>query len=345
MLEPTLDLLQSGQNLSAEQMAEAVGLIMEGKTTEDQIARLLVSLRRKGETVDELVGAAQAMRQHMTPIRHNRSDVLDVVGTGGDGSSTFNISTAAALVTAAAGVPVAKHGSIAASSRSGSADALRELGVNVEADVEIVEACLNEIGICFCFAPMLHPAMRHVAPIRQKLGTPTIFNILGPLANPAKAQVQLLGVSKESLLDKMADALIKLGTEHAIVVYGTDGIDEVTLGGTTEAIEVGGDKKRRFQMNPEDFGLHKVKLQDLRVEGPKQSATRIRSILQGRPGPSTDIVIANAASALWTAGRDSSIGQCTSLAREAIESGAAIKLLAQLVERTNAERVLASEES
>ena len=343
MLEPTLDLLESGQNLSIEQMAEAVGLIMEGKTSEDQVARLLVAMQRKGETVDELVGAAQAMRLHMTPIQHNRSDVLDVVGTGGDGSSTFNISTAAALVTAAAGVPVAKHGSIAATSRSGSADALRELGVNVEADVDVVEACLNEIGICFCFAPMLHPAMKHVAPIRQKLGTPTIFNILGPLANPAKAQVQLLGVSKESLLDTMADALIKLGTSHAIVVFGTDGIDEVTLGGPTEAVEVGGGNKRRFQWNPEDFGLHKVKLEELRVDDPAQSATKIRAILQGRPGPAADIVVANAAAALWTAGRDSSIGQCTSLAREAIESGAAHDLLAQLVERTNAESVMAHE--
>lgn len=339
MLEPTLALIESGQNLSVEQMAEAVGVIMEGKSTEDQVARLLVAMQRKGETVDELVGAARAMRQHMTPIRTERSDVLDVVGTGGDGSSTFNISTAAALVTAAAGVPVAKHGSIAASSRSGSADALRELGVNVEANVEVVEACLNEIGICFCFAPMLHPAMRHVAPIRQKLGTPTIFNILGPLANPANAQVQLLGVAKEELLDKMAAALIQLGTSRAIVVYGTDGIDEVTLGGPTEAIEVAGGNQRRFQWHPEDFGLPKVKLDEIRVENPAQSAVKIRSVLQGRPGPATNIVIANAAAAIWAAGRDSSIGQCTSMAREAIESGAANNLLAQLVERTNAEQV------
>ena len=340
MLQPILDQLESGQNLSVEQMAEAIGVIMEGKSTEDQVARLLVGLQRKGETVDELVGAAQAMRQHMTPIRTERSDVLDVVGTGGDGSMTFNISTAASLVTAAAGVPVAKHGSIAATSRSGSADVLRELGVNIQADVELVEACLNEIGICFCFAPILHPAMKHVAPIRQKLGTPTIFNILGPLANPANAPLQLLGVSKEELLDKMAEALIKLGTNRAVVVYGTDGIDEVTLGGATEAIEISGDNQRRFQWHPEDFGLHKMKLDEIRVENSKQSATKIRSVLQGKPGPATDIVIANAAAALWTAGRDSSIGQCVNLAREAIESGAASEILAKLVERTNAKQVV-----
>lgn len=341
MLELTLNQIESGQDISVEQMAKAVGVIMEGKSTEDQVARLLVALQRKGETVDELVGAAQAMRQHMTPIRTERTDVLDVVGTGGDGSSTFNISTAAALVTAAAGVPVAKHGSIAASSRSGSADALRELGVNVEANVEVVEACLNEIGICFCFAPMLHPAMRHVAPIRQKLGTPTIFNILGPLANPANAQFQLLGVAKEELLGKMADALVQLGTSRAIVVYGTDGIDEVTLGGPTEAVEVVGGNQRRFQWHPEDFGLPKVKLDEIRIDNAKQSAVKIRSVLQNRPGPATDIVIANAAAAIWTAGRNSSIGQCTSMAKEAIESGAANNLLAQLVERTNAEQVSA----
>lgn len=343
MLEPTLAQIESGQNLSVEQMAEAVGVIMEGKSTEDQVARLLVGLQRKGETVDELVGAALAMRQHMTPIRTDRSDVLDVVGTGGDGSSTFNISTAAALVTAAAGVPVAKHGSIAATSRSGSADVLRELGVNIKADVEVVEACLNEIGICFCFAPMLHPAMKHVAPIRQKLGIPTIFNILGPLANPAKAQFQLLGVSKKALLEKMSEALIQLGTHRAIVVYGTDGIDEVTLGGPTEAIEVAGGNRRSFQWNPEDFGLPKVKLAELRVENAKQSAIRIRGILQGRPGPGLHVVIANAAAAIWTAGRDSSIGQCVNMAREAIQSGAANNLLAQLVERTNVERVGANQ--
>jgi anthranilate phosphoribosyltransferase len=216
------------------------------------------------------------------------------------------------------------------------------LGVNVEADVEVVEACLNEIGICFCFAPMLHPAMRHVAPIRQKLGTSTIFNILGPLANPANAQVQLLGVSKEGLLETMAEALIKLGTNRAIVVYGSDGIDEVTLGGPTEAIEVVGGNQRRFQWHPEDFGLPKVKLDELRVENASQSAMKIRSVLQGRPGPATDIVIANAAAALWTAGRDSTIGQCVGMAREAIESGAANDLLAQLVERTNAEHISTS---
>lgn len=342
MLEPTLDQIESGQNLSVEQMAEVVGVIMDGKSTEDQVARLLVALQRKGESVDELVGAAQAMRQHMTPIRTERSDVLDVVGTGGDGSFTFNISTAASLVTAAAGVPVAKHGSIAATSRSGSADVLREMGVNIEADVEVVEACLNEIGICFCFAPILHPAMKYVAPIRQKLGTPTIFNILGPLANPANAQIQLLGVSKEELLDKMAEALIKLGTTRAIVVYGTDGIDEVTLGGPTKAIEVAGGNQRRFLWHPEDFGLHKVKLDEIRAEDPKQSATKIRGVLQGRPGPAMDIVIANAAAALWTAGRDSSIGQCANIARETIESGAASNILAQLVERTNAKKVTPS---
>ena len=336
MLEPALQIVEAGNNLSMEQMTETIGIIMDGRSTEDQVARLLVALHSKGECVEEVAGAAIAMREHMTRIGSSRTDLIDVVGTGGDATGTFNISTAAAIVTAAAGVPVAKHGSIAATSRSGSADVLAEMGVNIHAEVPVVEACLEELGLCFCFAPLLHQAMRHVAPIRKKLGTPTIFNILGPLANPASAPRQLLGVSSPALQELMSEVLVLLGIERALVVHGSDGLDEVTLGGVTHVTEVAEGDRHSFDWNPEDFGLEKVALDDIRVEGPEQSALRIRGVLQAKPGPATNVVIANAAAALWTAGRAQSLGECVNLATEAIQSGAAAELLARLVERTNA---------
>ena len=202
----------------------------------------------------EVAGAAAAMRQRMTPIRSSRPDLIDTCGTGGDGSKTFNISTAAALVAAAAGVPVAKHGNRGITSRSGSADVLAALGVNIEADVACVEACLDELGICFCFAPLLHAAMKHVAPIRKQLGTPTIFNILGPLVNPASAPFQLLGVGRPELQPLLAEALLQLGVGRVLVVHGSDGLDEVTLGGVTNVIEAGGGRLQKFAWTPADFG-------------------------------------------------------------------------------------------
>jgi anthranilate phosphoribosyltransferase len=337
MLTPILEAAEAGQNLSFDQMAETIGVIMDGDASEDQVARLLISLHNKGETADEIAGAAMAMRAHMTPIRSSRNDLLDVVGTGGDGASTFNISTVTAIVTAAAGVPVAKHGSIAATSRTGAADVLEIMGVNIRAEVPVVEACLEELGLCFCFAPLLHEALKHVAPIRKKLGTPTIFNILGPLANPAGAQKQLLGVAKPEWVPLMSEVLQKLGTERAVIVHGSDGIDEVTLGGPTTAVEIDGEDTRQFEWNPEDFGFNSVGLDLFRVENADDSARIIRDILSGKPGPAAEIVIANTAAALWTANADWSIAQCTGMATEAIASGAAEEKLAKLVERTNAE--------
>ena len=336
MIDAILKLVEEGHNLSMDQMAETIGIIMEGRCGEDQIARLLVALHSKGETVAEVAGAAQALRGHMTPIRTNRSNVIDVVGTGGDSSGTFNISTAAALVTASAGVPVAKHGNRAFTSRSGAADVLAELGVNIEVDVPVVEACLEELGICFCYAPLLHKAMKHVGPIRKKLGTPTIFNFLGPLANPAGAPLQLLGVARPELRPLLALALAMLGTQRALVVHGADGLDEVSLGGATRVTEVHGDKFTEFEWNPEDFGLEIINIEDIKVEGAEQSAQRIRSIFQGRPGPARDIVVANAAAALWVADQADTPLECAKLAAEAIDSGATEDLLYRLAEKTNA---------
>ena len=330
MIDDALRTVEAGGDLTMEQMAEAVGSIMEGRCAEDEIARLLGALHRKGETVAEVAGAAAAMRRQMTPIRTSRPDLIDVVGTGGDGSGTFNISTAAAIVTAASGVPVAKHGNRRFTSRSGSADVLAALGVNIEAGVEQVEQCLDELGICFCFAPLLHRAMRHVGPVRQRLPHPTIFNILGPLANPAGAPFQLLGVGRPALRPLMAEAVAMLGTRRTVVVHGADGLDEVTLDGSTDATDVQGRRTYELRWTPQDFGLEPAGREAMLVEGPEQSAEIIRDILAGRPGPPRDIVVANSAAALWTAGKVATPIEGAALAVEAIRNGAARDLLSRL---------------
>ncbi len=336
MIEPVLVRVEAGDSLSMDEMTSTIGLVMEGRCTEDQIARLLLALRRKGETVAEIAGAAAAMRQHMVPIRTTRAGVLDTCGTGGDGSRTFNISTAAALVAAAAGVPVAKHGNRGITSRSGSADVLAALGVNIEADVGLVEECLEELGICFCFAPLLHRAMKHVAAVRKRLGVPTIFNLLGPLANPAGAPFQLLGVGRAEIQPLLAEALVLLGVRRAVVVHGEDGLDEVTLSGPTQAIEASSERPlRAFRWHPSDFGLACAPLDTIVVDGPDASAALLCRVLRGERGIARDIVIANAAAALWAAGRCSSPLLGAGLAAEAIDSGAAESLLARLIERTH----------
>jgi len=332
VIEATIRLVEAGNDLGMDEMAETMEAVMEGRCSEDEIARLLVALHSKGEAVSEVAGAAAALRKHVTPIRSSRHPLLDTCGTGGDGSRTFNISTTAALVVAAAGVPVAKHGNRGITSRSGSADVLAALGVNIEADVATVEACLEELGICFCFAPLLHKAMSHVAPVRRKLGVPTIFNILGPLANPAGATLQLLGVGREGLRPLLSKALAMLGTERALVVHGEDGLDEVTLSGTTRVSEIAAGRLREFAWSPADFGLSEIGLESLRVEGPAESAAVVRGVLRGQRGPARDVVIANAAAALWTAGRGPSVLDCARLAADTIDGGRAAELLAGLAQ-------------
>jgi anthranilate phosphoribosyltransferase len=334
MLEKFVERVEAGGCLSMEEMSEAIGRIMAGRCEEAWTARFLVALHQKGETVAEVAGAALALRRQMKPIRSTRDDVLDTCGTGGDGSRTFNISTAAALVAAAAGVAVAKHGNRGITSRSGSADVLVELGVRIDADLACVEACLEELGICFCYAPLLHDAMRHVAPVRKRLTHPTIFNILGPLANPAGAPLQLLGVGRRPLQALLSEALKLLGTRRAVVVHGDDGLDEVTLAGTTHVVETSARGSRQFQWTPDDFGLTPCSLASMQVEGPLESAAVIRAILHGQRGPQRDIVVVNAAAALWTAGRSDSLVECARLAAEAIDSGAAERLLGRLAART-----------
>lgn len=336
MMESTLGRLAGGEDLTQDEMESAVLTVMDGGASDAQIGLLLTALRAKGETVAEVSGAALAMRRHMIPIRHQRRGVLDTCGTGGDGSGTFNISTAAAIVTAAAGVPVAKHGNRSITSRTGSADVLAALGVNVEASVHGVERCLDELGICFCFAPLLHPAMKNVAAVRRQLGFPTIFNLLGPLANPAGAPFQLLGVGKAAVQPLLAEALLRLGIERALVVRGDDGLDEVTLNGPTRVIEVRDGRMHEFTWSPRDFGLSESSLESLQVDGPEASAAMIRDVLSGSAGPSREIVVLNSAAALWTAGQQASLTDCAAAAAQAIDSGAASRLLANFIELTRA---------
>ncbi len=333
-IQSAIKRLEAGHDLSMDEVIETCDDIVLGRLSEDEIARWLLALNRKGPSVSEVAGAAVSLRRKMTPIRSSRCDLLDTCGTGGDRLHTFNISTAAALVTAAAGVPVAKHGNRAASSRSGSADVLATLGVNVEADVACVERCLDELGICFCFAPLLHDAMKHVAPVRKKLGVPTIFNIVGPLINPAGAARQLLGVGRAELRGLLAEALILLGTTRSVVVHGSDGLDEVTLSGSTEVTEAAGGI-RQFQWTPADFGMENIDLTSIQVNGPQESASTIRGVLSGQQGPARDIVVANTAAALWTAGAASSLRMGVAMASEAIDNTAARDLLARLIARSH----------
>jgi anthranilate phosphoribosyltransferase len=317
-----------------EDMTAVIDRIMRGECDEKRIAMLLTALHHKGESVEEVAGAAAALRRHMTRIPTRRTRLLDTCGTGGDGSGSFNISTAAALVAAGAGAAVAKHGNRAMTSKTGSADVLAVLGVNVEAPVETVSRCLDEVGICFCFAPQLHPAMKHVGPVRRALGFRTIFNLLGPLANPAGAPFQLLGAGRRELQDLLAGAMRLLGGEQSIVVCGDDGLDEVTLFGRTRAIETRGGEQREVQWAPEDFGLQTAAdgRERMAVETPAESAAMIRRVLEGECGPPREIVILNAAAALWTVGLRDTPRECSEAAAESLDSGAARRKLAQWIE-------------
>jgi anthranilate phosphoribosyltransferase len=336
-----------GESLSVDEMSSAMDAIMRGEWTDDEIALLLTALAAKGETVDEVAGAALAMRRHMMPIRSHHREILDTCGTGGGGSAMFNVSTTAAIVAAAAGVPVAKHGNRSVTSRSGSADVLAELGVNINASVQQVEACLDELGLCFCFAPLAHPAMKNVAAVRRRLGIRTIFNVLGPLVNPAGACFQLLGAGRPELRPLLAAAMARLGTHRALVVSGEDGLGDVTLTGTTYVTEVTtqpsrplengrDDGQRDYTWQPEDFGIARASVDSLTVDGPTQSAAIIRNILAGAPGPARDIVILNAAAGLFAAGKTDGPQEAAAIAAKAIDSGAAQVLLENLVRRSHA---------
>jgi anthranilate phosphoribosyltransferase len=330
LIRHCIDEVTAGRDLSMADMTAVIDLIMQGGCDESTVGSFLIALHEKGETVEEVAGAAAAMRHHMTALVSRHAVLLDTCGTGGDCSGTFNISTAAALLTAAAGVPVAKHGNRSITSKSGSADVLAALGVNIEAGLPTVQRCLDELGICFCFAPLMHPSMRHVAAVRRKLGVPTIFNLLGPLCNPAAAPYQLLGVGRPALRERLAAALHRLGTQRAAIVSGADGLDEVTLNGPTHVLLVEGESIESLSWTPADFGLAPSLLDSILVDGPEQSAVLVREVLAGVPGPARDIVVLNAAAALWVAGHACSLFAGAQTAEEALDSGAARQLLEDL---------------
>jgi anthranilate phosphoribosyltransferase len=335
-IQPLLERVSAGADLTQQEMAGAVDAIIGGQVDDSEIASLLIALADKGEAISEIAGAATALRRHMKPIRSRRSGILDTCGTGGDAAGTFNISTAAALVSAAAGVPVAKHGNRSVTSKSGSADVVAALGVNIDASVEQVEACLDAVGIGFCFAPLLHPAMKRVAAVRKRLARPTIFNMLGPLCNPASAPFQLLGVGRAELRPLLAGALGLLGTQRALVVWGEDGLDELTLAGGTQVTCVEQGEQRDWRWTPADFDIDAAPLDSLRVPDPAASAAVIRGILAGDRGPARNIVVLNAAAALLAAGRASEPNACAQIAADAIDSGAARRLLEDLTRKSHA---------
>lgn len=331
---PILKDLQAGRDLPAETMRDVMDDLMRGVWPDEQIGEFLLALARKGETANELAAAAAVLRSHMTPIQHRYDRVLDTCGTGGDGTHTFNISTASAFVVAAAGVPVAKHGNRSVSSKSGSADVLRALGVGVDAPLPVVEECLDQLGICFCFAPLWHPSVRHVAAVRRKLGVPTLFNWIGPLCNPAHAAHQALGVGRAGLRVKLAEALKTLGTVRSVVLHGSDGLDEVTLATQTHVSLVEGDRVSDMQWSFEDFDLPLVSLDSIKSTGVEESAATILGVIRGNAGPATEIVLANAAAALWVFGIHPELTMCVQEARQVLNDGRAFELLQELKRKT-----------
>ncbi len=324
----------SGAALSVDEAHAAFDAMMAGQATPAQMGGLLMALRVRGETVDEITGGARAMRARA--LRIDAPDgAIDTCGTGGDGKGTFNISTAAALVVAGCGVPVAKHGNRALSSRSGSADLLAALGVNIDADMALVRAALWEAGIGFLMAPRHHGAMRHVAPTRMELGTRTLFNLLGPLANPAGARRQVIGVFDPKRARDMALVLRNLGSERAWIVHGSDGIDELTTTGPSTVVALEEGDIRGFAVAPEDAGLPRAAPADLAGGDAAHNAAIVRAVLDGVPGPARDVVVLNAAAALAVAGRADGLAEGAALAARAIDGGAAAAALAKLVAISN----------
>lgn len=327
-----LSRLQSGEHLTREQARELIDAMMRSTLEAELVKQVLLAWREKGETVEEIAGAADSLRAHMVRIPTRRSDLVDTCGTGGDRSGTFNVSTAAAIVTAACGVAVAKHGNRSVTSRTGSADVLEVLGVRLDLEPPEVARTIDEVGIGFCFAPKLHPAMKYVAPIRRELGVPTIFNLLGPLCNPAGAPHQLIGVGNPAIVEKLARALHLLGTEFSWVVHGADGLDEITCGAETEVWEIHADRCERQSFSPEDAGLAPRSWQAAVVEGPEESARVIRGVLAGEPGPARDLVVLNATASVRLARPGERWKELRQAVEHVIDSGAARAKLEQWIE-------------
>lgn len=337
-MQPYLTALAEGRTLTQEEAEAAMHLMMRGEASPEQIAGLLMGLRARGETLDELVGFTRVMRQYAVPVRVDDPHAIDLCGTGGDRSGTFNISTAAAFVCAGAGVTVVKHGNRSVSSQAGSADVLEALGVVIDLGAEGVERCLEEVGIAFAFAPRFHPAMRHVMPVRRALGVRTFFNILGPLCNPAGVRRQLVGAFRPDVAATMAAILARLGAEHVVTVHAEDGLDELSLSAPTATYEYrrGDEAPRAGRVEPEALGLPRVPLEQLRGGDAEANARLLRRVLEGEAGPHRDVVLLSATYALYVSGRfGDDLEACLEAARESIDSGAALARLEQLVEVSN----------
>jgi anthranilate phosphoribosyltransferase len=340
MIRESISKLVEGISLAESEMETAIDEIMSGEATPAQIGSFITALRLKGETVDEITGAARVMRKKATrvnisPLRAKDGIILDVVGTGGDGAKTFNVSTAAAFVTAGAGITVAKHGNRAVSSRCGAADVLECLGVNLNINSSDVERCINETGIGFLFAPMFHGAMKYAAGPRKEIGIRSVFNLLGPLTNPAGATVLLLGVYKIDLTEKIAMVLNRLGTKEAFVVCGEGNLDEISIAGFTKVSHVRDGKVNTFDITPEDFGISRVKMDDIEGGDAAQNAEIIKDILDGKPGPKRDIVLINASAAFVAAGYAKDFKEGVKLGEKTIDSGKAKAKLQELIDFTN----------
>jgi anthranilate phosphoribosyltransferase len=331
MIQAAIEQALARQDLSREEAREVMNAIFSGETTPAQIAGFLIALRAKGETSEEIAGCAEAMRDHVVHVRPQRTDLVDTAGTGGDGQKTINISTGAALVAAAAGAGVAKHGNRAASSATGSADVLEALGFNLDLPAERIARSIDELGFGFMFAQAHHPAMRHAGPVRKELGTRTIFNILGPLTNPAGARCQVIGVYAESLVRPIADALVQLGSERAFVVHGAGGLDELSPVGPNTVCEVRHGQVVDRVIDPIDLGVPRCSVEDLRGGDPAENAQAIREIFQGGNGGRRNAILLNAAGAIAAAGLAEDLGEGLAIAREALASRAAEQRLDELV--------------
>ncbi|KFB09969.1 anthranilate phosphoribosyltransferase [Nitratireductor basaltis] len=323
----------AGASLDFDDARAAFEIIMSGEATPAQIGGFLMALRVRGETVSEITGAVDTMRAKMLPVKAP-ADAVDIVGTGGDGSGTYNVSTCAAFIISGAGLPVAKHGNRALSSRSGAADSLAALGVNIDIGPERIAECIAEAGLGFMFAPNHHAAMRHVGPARVELGTRTIFNLLGPLSNPAGVKHQLVGVFSAQWVEPLAEVLRELGTQKAWVVHG-DGLDEITTAGTTRVAALENGEIRTFELEPEDVGLKRVTLADLKGADAEHNARALRAVLEGARNPYRDIAVLNAAATLTMAGKSASLQDGVEQAQNAIDNGSALKRLDKLVEVSN----------
>lgn len=325
----------AGQDLSADEMNDVMRIIMTGEATAAQIGGFLVGLRMKGESVDEIAAAAKVMRELATGVKVDGEHVVDIVGTGGDGSNTFNISTACTFVVAAAGGTVAKHGNRSVSSKSGSADLLEAAGVRLDLNAKQVAQCINEVGVGFMFAPMHHSAMKHAIGPRKEMAVRTIFNVLGPLTNPAGAANQLLGVFADDLVEPLAEVLNKLGSHHVMVVHSEDGMDEISIGAATKVAELKDGKVTTYTITPEQFGINKSHLSELAVSSAEESLAVIKKVLSNETGPAKDIVKFNAGAAIYVAGLADNLEAGINKAEEVISNGKAAAKLDELVALSN----------